>query len=72
MNLAPDKLSTDNPSVAHLGKGAVFRYRAAMPRPDDTPPDTPLQRAIFAVEVVLIAVLTIIALASPIVTWLRS
>lgn len=63
---------TDNPSVMQLGKGPDFRYCPAMRRPDDTPRDTPLKRALLAIEAVLIAGLTLAALAAPIVTWLRS
>ena len=56
----------------HLGKGADLRYCPAMRRPDDTPRDTPLKRALLAIEAVVIAGLTTAALVAPIVTWLRS
>jgi hypothetical protein len=41
-----------------------------MRRQDDTPPDTPAQQLLFALEAIGLALLMVVAAASAIVDWL--
>lgn len=50
-------VTTDNPSVARLAKGAELCQFPAMRRSSDTPPDTPAPGLLFAIEAVGIALL---------------